>query len=110
MILVKFDDNYGDEFDTNGFRIMTQKEFDNYLAGAREDFIQAAATEHSWYGTEVERYFGTNEGWRWCDYEDFMHSISCEQIDKYTKRTLERLFPGCAKWYSYGMFPNMGEY
>lgn len=126
MILVKFDDNYADEFDTTGFMLMKQDELDLFLAYARDSFIHSLATKktedrryyhnrndeptYSYHDDEVEQGFGTNEGWRWADYEDFMASLDFQQIDKYTTQTLERLFPEATRW-GYGMFPTgMGEY
>jgi hypothetical protein len=122
MILVKFYDNYADEFDTEGFSIMTQEELDLFLAYARERFIRATSTEkteYRWYGRpednphimkyqdkDVECYFGTNEQWMWADYEDFMYSLSFRRITVKDAWVLEN-FLGT----DYGMFPmGMGDY
>ncbi len=49
-ILIKFNDNYADEFDVDGFRVYTQEEWDEF---------KAFASSIPW---PQAFYFGTNEG------------------------------------------------
>lgn len=120
MILVKFEDNYADEFDTEGFRIMTQEELDEFLAYARENFIQSAATVATpyryhygegkpdlvWEDRDVECYFGSNEHWQWSSYEYFMSSLKFQSLSMKEATSIVNTIGG-----EYGMFPSgMGEY
>ena len=111
MILVKFDNNYADEFDTHGFSIMTQYEFDSYIASAKQAFINAASADLSdsdwkiWCDTSVEVYFGTNEQWSWIDYEDFISETKCEQI---SIEAMKYIVTNIGS--EYGMFPDLEGY
>ena len=119
MILVKFEDNYADEFDTSGFQIMTQYELDEFLAFARDSFIRASAMELTperfvyhrqpelvFNDDYVECYFGTNEQWMWTSYEDFMSCLSFSQL---SSEAMKYIVTNVGT--DYGMFPSgMGEY
>lgn len=59
-ILVKYCSNWADEFDIQGFAIMNEEEYIQWI----EDFRKASDTEYQWY-------FGTNEFINYWDEKDW---------------------------------------
>lgn len=59
-ILVKYCSNWADEFDIQGFAIMNEEEYIQWI----EDFRKAKETDYEWY-------FGTNEYISYWDEEDW---------------------------------------
>lgn len=69
-ILVKYYSNWADEFDIQGFAIMNEEEYIQWV----EDFRKASDTEYQWY-------FGTNEYINCWDFEDWSTmNLSIEEV------------------------------
>ncbi len=66
--LVKFEDNYADEFDVEGFKTFTPEEFESWERKLKLVF------DHE---NHVEIYFGTNE---YCGYCSLLEYQSCLTI------------------------------
>ena len=69
-ILVKYCSNWADEFDIQGFAIMNDEEYIQWI----EDFRKASYTKYQWY-------FGTNEYINCWDFEDWsVTNLSKEEV------------------------------
>lgn len=69
-ILVKYCSNWADEFDIQGFAIINEKEYIQWI----EDFRKASDTKYQWY-------FGTNEYINCWDFEDWsVTNLSKEEV------------------------------
>jgi len=67
-LLIKFSDNYADEFDVDGFRVMTSEEWEEYQA-----FVKGIAWPQAFY-------FGTNEGIEYDTADDLLRNYTVEEI------------------------------
>lgn len=99
MILVKFNDNYADEFDVDGFRLYTKE---NWIK------IEALISAHFKENGEWEFYFGTNEGIEYYDLETLVSTLVISEVSEEEVKTLIKLFPRCES-YGYGIFPNFED-
>lgn len=96
--LVKFADNWADEMDLDGFRIMNDKQLDEFTKGIRniKNF-------------PLEIYFGTNEYIPYENQEQIMRTIKIQPLTAGEKALFDRSFPQAAKW-GYGHFPSFEDY
>lgn len=91
-VLVKFYECWADEFDVQGFDVMTQEEWKDYKAVLETYFNK---------NTCMEYYFGTNEALEW---NELKWMLDCYKTDPLTlgeASTLKLLFPSLP----YGIFP-----
>jgi hypothetical protein len=94
MLLVKFSANWADEFDVDGFAIMTQEQYDKNLAFySRKD---------AYFG------FGTNQD---LEGSDIVRGFSAQEVGDDEVHVLRNLFPELNSSYYpvYGMFPYAEE-
>lgn len=93
-VLVKFSDNYSDEFDVDGFKLFeTAAEQVDWENALREEWAEYSDTE------EMELYFGTNE-FIYISKEDYFdRAITIKEITHTEYYFLEENFGT-----SYGMF------
>lgn len=99
MWLVKFADNWADEFDVEGFTVLTQEEYTHFM-----DLVQDVAKKID-SGEIFSFYFGTNE---WFDYEsgdEFISAFESELIGNGQADTLKRFVIG-NDFDRYGIFPS----
>ena len=82
-VLVRFESDWGDEFDVYGFEIMTKKSYEKYISELREKWED---------GITVECYFGTNEGFTWENIEDYTNCLTVTDINKEEYNIIKRLF------------------
>ena len=88
MYLIKFQSDYADEFDVYGFVALSSlKDFNKQLS-----FAQTFWEEYP--GREVEVGFGTNESFRYDNYDSFYESFEVVEITPEEFKMLQRLFPG----------------
>lgn len=93
--LVKFEDNWADEFDVQGFQIMNQEELDSYFN----------AIDNYGYFMPGEReifYFGTNQSLGWDSKEDFLSCLTITEISEEQANTIKELLST-----NYGIFPDI---
>ena len=72
--LLKYEDNWADEFDVNTFCVMTEEEYNQFCA-----IIDEAISKIG--NSEIEIYFGTNE-WINVTPESFKQGLKVSEIDK----------------------------
>ncbi|MHA2280095.1 MAG: hypothetical protein ACXAC5_04365 [Promethearchaeota archaeon] len=68
-VLVKFRDNYADEFDIEGWKIMCKESWDNYVKAMKKDVVWPQS-----------KYFGTNEGIEWSDADEHLYCFKAIPI------------------------------
>jgi hypothetical protein len=95
MLLIKFDCNYADEFDTEGFIVMSQSEWLQHIVGV-EKMFERWNKDHEpdrWGNREgIEVYFGTNEQIIYETFESYRSSFSTTELSDTDHETLKRLF------------------
>lgn len=95
MVLVKYDSNYADEFDVEGFIVMPQSEWLKHITGVEKHF-QKWDSEHEpdrWGNREgIEVYFGTNEQMIYEGFESYRRSFEVSELSDADYETLKRLF------------------
>ena len=97
MLLVKFEDNYADEFDMSGFQIMTKDTYQEM-----RDAIVGFFKKHS----IMEMYFGTNEAMYWESASDMLGAFTSVEITAEEVSVIDKLF-----WrYERGWFPDVMDY
>jgi hypothetical protein len=94
--LVKYEDNYADEFDIQGFRIFTEVELKAF-----KTLVKTAK-----YPQEV--YFGTNESISYDSFTDYMSRLDIEEVTEEEASLLTKLF-GYDTTTEYGFFLNPEE-
>ena len=114
-ILVKFEDNYADEFDLNGFFITTKPEWEKILVAAKKSFApleaenatkkaaidaKIAAGEYAYFRpNEKEFYFGTNESLFYESFEDWFSSYMVVELTNEVAEFMQATFP-----YGFGQY------
>ena len=71
QLLIEFNCDYADEFDVEGFIVMTEAEWAAHQAMAKKYFDTHAG---------AECYFGTNEACEFSDYDDYMRAFNVNQL------------------------------
>lgn len=119
-LLVRFSDNYADEFDVDGFKVYTPEEWEDVKEGAKKVFakvekkniaeklrittlkLQDPKGYHYFRESEEEFYFGTNEAVIYSSYADWLSSYTVTEITPGQENTLDLLFGSTS--YGYGIF------
>lgn len=96
--LVKYNDNWADEMDLDGFRLMERNEYREFVKG-----IKAIKR------FPLEIYIGTNQEVTYESVEDIIKALKFETVTKDEFALLTTLFPQAAKW-GYGTFPDFEDY
>lgn len=95
-VLIKYDDNWANEFDVNGFFATTLEEWEKFI-----NEVSKAS-----YPQEV--YFGTNEFIEFETFEDFYNKLTITKISEKEFNILSKLLAigetTEAGGFSYGMF------
>ena len=89
--LLKYDDNYADEFDISGFRVYDEPGYDSF-----KERVKSAKYPQ-------ERYFGTNEFVEFDSAKDYLKRIDISEISEIEAKVLMKLF-------SYGDYAQYGEF
>lgn len=114
LILIKYDSNYADEFDVDGFAVWPESQWESHKAAVGKFFDQRTAkrgpkpvlpphTDPNYYkvydqvrkwerGEEVERYFGTNESVMYSSLEDYLRCFKVTEISEEEHQVLKKLF------------------
>lgn len=81
MKLIKYNDNYADEFDVEGFLILTDEEWENQLHISKLVFDTLGS---------VEIYFGTNEFIEYDSFDEWLNTFKVKDIsDELAKEIIE---------------------
>jgi len=91
--LVKFQADYADEFDVYGMRLMTSKEYAEFLDEAKKDTYPK------------ELYFGTNEQIVFNDFGDVERSLTVEDLSPTGEQVIRAAIGD-----EFGWFPYFGDY
>lgn len=82
-LLVKFSDNWADEIDLEGFRVVTREAYDAYVTKRLKQYPNGFC-----------RYFGTNEENEYASFQDYLdQTVTCEEITEEEAKVLEKFFP-----------------
>ena len=102
LLLVTFDDNWSDELNIYGFKVMYEESFNQMMALAQK------IIENNPYR---EYYFGTNEAIEYSSFKEYESAITTNEITQEEADLLLRLFgdPGRALA-SFGHFIVVTEY
>jgi hypothetical protein len=132
LLLIKYDSNYADEFDVDGFVVWTEDKWEAHKAAVAAWFDKRAKKHgakpelpphndpkywaiydqvRKWErGQDVERYFGTNEAVSYCDAEDYFRCFKTTEITQDEHLVLKRLFGDTYRMYvHYGMFLSLED-
>jgi len=82
--LVRFTEDYADEFDVSGMKVYTEEEFKVFTDGLK--LIEKREDDR-----EIEIYFGTNEYLYFYTKYDFLGIFKAEEISEQEYKTLVRL-------------------
>ena len=93
MLFIQFNDNWADEMDITGGRIMTEQEYEEYIAAAKKAF------EVKDY---IDFWFGTNEFIDYRNFTDFINTLTINSITKKEEDVLKQF--GLE---NYGFFPDI---
>lgn len=84
MLLLQYSCNYADEFDVEGFIVMSESDWEEHKAMAAKIFEKR--------GRSIEVYFGTNEDVSYYDLEDYMRSFVVKELTEAQFQVLKDLF------------------
>jgi len=111
MLLVKFDSNYADEFDVEGFTIMSETEWEEHKAKVTAFFERRDQTRQKdqWgnYRDGVEVYFGTNEQIIYETLDCYLRSFKVQKISQEEIKVLKKFF---GKEVKFGMMCMLDDY
>lgn len=96
MKLVKYDSNWADEMDIDGFKVLTNEQWEKY----QQDFKKHFKEECYSY------YVGTNEEIEYSDFDEFISDFKASEITNEEAAVLEKLFDNLST-YGYGFFPEL---
>src|SRR5574338_610881 len=95
-LLVKFDSNYADEFDVEGFTIMTENDWEAHKTKVTNFFTALDKTREKdrWgnYRNPVEVYFGTNEQMIYETLDCYLTSFKVSEISDEEVAILQKHF------------------
>lgn len=104
-LLVKFDDNWADEMDMDGFKLFNSKEEWEKLI---EDFVAQHKDDHDCEEDEdlpsICISFGTNEDNEYDTMEELLRNFELVEVTDEEAAALEHIFPECVS-HGYGQFP-----
>lgn len=119
QLLLEYHQNYADEFDVDGFLVLSESEWAKHkelaarVFGPKEAAEKAAAkaakdsgTYYYSRGAEVEVGFGTNEAVTYGSLEDYLSSFEVRELTPEQYKVLDDLFGVTTKSYSYGSGKN----
>ena len=130
LLLIKYDSNYADEFDVDGFVVWTESKWQAHKDAVTKWFENRAAKKgpkpelpphndpqywtlydqlRKWERDEVERYFGTNEAVTYSDAEDYFRCFKTTEITPEEHEVLKRLFKDYRDHVHYGMFLSLED-
>ncbi len=92
MLLLSYHNNYADEFDLDGFTVMSESAWEEHKAMAAKIFEE----RHS-----VEVYFGTNEDVSYYDLGEYVGSFKVKELTEAQFQVLKELFGVHYNEYSY---------
>lgn len=103
QLLIKFNADYADEFDIEGFIVMTEEQWEEHKAMAKAHFdkkenapLPFPEEDPDSYGNrrrnETEVYFGTNEAMIYDDLESYMRSFTVTALSVQGYEVLKELF------------------
>lgn len=92
MLFIQFNDNWADEMDVRGGKIMTEKEYEEYITAAKKAF------EVNDY---IDFWIGTNESIDYGDFTDFINTLTIYSITEKEENVLRRF-----NLENYGFFPD----
>lgn len=100
MLLVKFDSDWADEFNVNGFSIMSERDW-KFIQEVLKIRFKARS------GVTVDWHFGTNEGFEWYDYEEIMNCFSTKTITGNEAAVIAKFFSSFSNnsYVSFGQTP-----
>jgi len=93
--LLKFRKNYADEFDVHGIKVMSDKEYDEFVTGIKKYFDNHEVSE---------MYFGSNEYLDFTSLEDVERCLTVVDISDVHSAIRNILGD------SFGWFPEFDEY
>lgn len=91
MLLVVFDNDWGDEFQVTGYRLIPEAAWNAHQ--------QEARAADDW---PREQYFGTNEAFTYENAEDYLRHFRTRQITAEDAQMLQRIFGK-----DFGQFPEL---
>lgn len=102
--LLNFTDNYADEFDVYGFKVLTEEEYKKGKIDSEEAFrLRMEDTRANHRGDKsVQISFGTNEWVEYYRFEDYLKSFKVTEISEDEYNVLAKLFGKYGNKVSYG--------
>jgi hypothetical protein len=94
-LLIKFDSNYADEFDVEGFTIMNESEWEKHKADVTAFFKKRDETvaPNRWgHRDGVEVYFGTNEQMIYETLDCYLRSFTATEVSDEEIAVLQKHF------------------
>lgn len=101
-VLVRFNRDWADEFDTFGFLVCTKEHWESLFSFAQQ------------FEFPREEYFGSNEAHEYENFEDYMKDLKVHEINEELAYALRGIFTGNNKpteeiRFEKGIFPNFEE-
>ena len=94
-LLVKYDNNYADEFDVEGFFVTTEEEWEKHKAQVTKFFEKREAGKDPLkrrYRDGVEVYFGTNEQIIYETLDCYLRSFTATEVSDEELAVLKKYF------------------
>lgn len=91
--LLKFQQDYADEFDVYGFKIYNEEDYNKYLELTKENYLKREETNHRKQKV-VTISFGTNEEVEFYSLENYLKSFDLVEITEDEFNILNKLFDG----------------
>ena len=82
-VLVQTNDNWADEMDIYGYRILTIKQYENRLKELQEEFEESDGT-YMWY-------IGTNEEIEYDNFDNFLESLTVTELTTSEAKSLKAM-------------------
>ena len=92
MLFIQFNDNWADEMDVRGGKIMTEKEYEKYITAAKKAFE---------VNNYIDFWIGTNELIDYENFTDFINTLTIYSITEKEENVLRRF-----NLENYGFFPD----
>jgi len=96
-LLVKYDSNWADEMDIEGFKVFTDEQWEDHQKAFQKRFKEDKVYTY---------YVGTNEEIEYSSFKEFMRDFKVSEITDEEAAVLEKLFDNLSTR-GYGFFPEL---
>lgn len=94
QLLIQYDSNWADEFDLEGFVVMSESKWNNHKDAIQKRFDALPRDKDQWGNSryELKQYFGTNEDQTWSNMDQYLAEFKVTELSESDLQVLKKFF------------------